>query len=227
LTLDKGDQNYRLLIDPSTHFIRQVQVDRRQEVQKRGVDDVKLANVTFDYLTTKTDAPSADLFAWAPPRDATVAKEESPEDATAAATALEGKPAPAFKLTALDGSAVSSADLKGHVTVLDFWATWCGPCVASLPLIDQLHTDMADKGVNVYAVNSAEPKEDVEKFIASKKLTLPVLLDSDGATGNKYMANAIPETVVIGKDGVVKKVFIGFSGDEDPLHKAIEAELAK
>ncbi len=54
-----------------------------------------------------------------------------------------------------------------------------------------------------------------------------MLLDSDGATGTKYMANAIPETVVIGKDGVVKKVFIGFSGDEDPLHKAIEAELAK
>ena len=160
-------------------------------------------------------------------RDATVAKEDAPQDGTQAATVLEGKPAPNFKLTALDGSTVSMSDLKGHVTVLDFWATWCGPCVASLPLLDQTNTDLAGKDVKIYAINAAEPKATVEKFMTSKKLTLPVLLDSDGATGTKYMANAIPETVVIGKDGVVKKVFIGFSGDEDPLHKAIEAELAK
>jgi peroxiredoxin len=143
-----------------------------------------------------------------------------------AATSLEGKPAPDFTLTAIDGSTVSLADLKGSVAVLDFWATWCGPCVESLPHIDQIHADLSDKGLKVYAVNLQEQKAQVQKFLTSKKLTLPVLLDSDGATAKKYLANAIPETVIIGKDGIVQKVFVGFGGDE-PVRDAIDAAMKK
>jgi thiol-disulfide isomerase/thioredoxin len=191
------------------------------------VEDVKTADVTFDYTSTKVgDAPAPEQFAWSPPRDATVAKEEVPEESAGAATALEGKPAPDFKLTAIDGSSVSLADLKDHVVVLDFWATWCGPCVASIPHIDQINADLSDKGLKVFAVNLQEPKPLVQKFVVSKKLTLPVLLDTDGVTGKKYLANAIPETVIIGKDGVVKKVFVGFGGDE-ALRAAIDAEMKK
>ena len=127
---------------------------------------------------------------------------------------------------AIDGSSVSLADLKDHVIVLDFWATWCGPCVASIPHIDQINADLSDKGLKVFAVNLEESKPLVQKFIVSKKLTLPVLLDTDGATGKKYLANAIPETVIIGKDGVVKKVFVGFGSDE-PLRTAIDTEMKK
>jgi thiol-disulfide isomerase/thioredoxin/outer membrane lipoprotein-sorting protein len=227
LTFEKNDRGYRVLLDPSTHLVRQIRIDRKAEIQKRGVEDVKTADVTFDYTSTKVgDAPAPEQFAWSPPRDATVAKEEVSEEAGAAATALEGKPAPDFKLTAIDGSSVSLADLKDHVIVLDFWATWCGPCVASIPHIDQINADLSDKGLKVFAVNLQEAKPLVQKFIVSKKLTLPVLLDTDGATGKKYLANAIPETVIIGKDGLVKKVFVGFGGDE-PLRTAIDAEMKK
>jgi len=226
ITFQKNDHGYRVLIDPATHFIRQVRIDRKAEVQKRGVDDVKTVDVTIDYLSTKTDPPAPEEFAWSPPRDATVAKEDAAEDSMASATALEGKPAPDFKLTAIDGSTVALTDLKGSVTVLDFWATWCGPCVESLPHIDQINADLSDKGLKVYAVNLEEPKAQVQKFIVSKKLTLPVLLDTDGATAKKYLANAIPETVIIGKDGVVKKVFVGFGGDE-PVRNAIDQEMKK
>ena len=121
---------------------------------------------------------------------------------------------------------MSLADLKGHVSVLDFWATWCGPCVESLPHIDKINSDYADKGLKVYAVNLQETKPQVQKFLMSQKLTLPVLLDSDGATAKNYMANAIPETVIIGKDGVVKKVIIGFGGG-DPVREAVDAEMKK
>jgi thiol-disulfide isomerase/thioredoxin len=228
LTFERSDRAYRVLVDPSTHLIRQIRVDRKVEVQKRGVEGVKTADVTFDYTTAKTgEAPAEEQFAWSPPRDATVAKEEVEDSSTAAATALEGKPAPDFKLTSLDGSTVALADLKGSVVVLDFWATWCGPCVASLPHIDQLNTDLSEKGLKVFAVNQGEPKLDVKKFIVTKKLSLPVLLDSDSGVGKKYLANAIPETVIVGKDGVVKKVFVGFGGDDAPLRDAINAELAK
>jgi len=225
LTFEKSDRAFRVLIDPSTHFVRQIRIDRKTEVEKRGVDDVKTVDVTFDYLSTKTDAPAPELFAWTPPRDATIAKEDADDD-MAAATALEGKPAPDFKLTGIDGATVSLADLKGHVTVLDFWATWCGPCVESLPHIDKLNAELSDKGLKVYAINLEEPKAQVQKFLIANKLSLPVLLDSDGATGKKYLANAIPETVIIGKDGVVQKVFVGFGG-EDPIREAVDAQMKK
>ncbi len=227
LTFEKNDRAYRVLLDPSTHLVRQIRVDLKAEIQKRGVDDVKTADETFDYATTKVgEAAPPEQFAWSPPRDATVAKEEAPDEGAGSATALEGKPAPDFTLAAVDGSKVALADLKDHVIVLDFWATWCGPCVASIPHIDQINADLSDKGLKVFAVNLQEPKPQVQKFIVSKKLTLPVLLDADGATGKKYLANAIPETVIIGKDGVVKKVFVGFGGDE-PLRAAIDAEMKK
>ncbi len=226
LTYEKRERRKRDLDDPATQFNRQIRIDRKTEVEKRGVDDVKTVDVTFDYLSTKNEAPAPEQFAWSPPRDATVAKEDAPEDSMAAATGLEGKPAPDFKLTGIDGSTVALADLKGSVTVLDFWATWCGPCVESLPHIDQINADLSDKGLKVYAINLQETKAQVQKFIVSKKLTLPVLLDTSGSTAKSYLANAIPETVIIGKDGIVKKVFVGFGGDE-PVRAAIDAEMKK
>ena len=225
MTFDKDDHGFRVLIDPKTNFIRQIRVDMKPEIAKRGMEDVKTADLTFDYLSTKSgEANAPEQYAWAPPRDATVAKEEVAGDTEGAAQALVGKPAPDFKLTGIDGKEIAMADLKGSVVVLDFWATWCGPCVASLPHIDKIHSDLSEKGLKVYAVNLEEPKATVQKFIVTQKLTLPVLLDADGATGKKYMANAIPETVIVGKDGNVKKVFVGFGGDE-ALRAAIDAEM--
>jgi thiol-disulfide isomerase/thioredoxin len=227
LAFARDDWAYRVLVDPSTNFIRQIQIDKKKELQNHGVEDVKKGMVTMDYETKAGEPAAAELFAWAPPKDATVAKEPDAGGAEGEAKALEGKPAPDFKLTAIDGSTVSLADLKGHVAVLDFWATWCGPCVASLPSIDQLNTELSPKGVKIYAVNQQEDKPTVQKFLLTKKLGLPVLLDTAGDAGKKYMANAIPETVVVGKDGIIKKVFIGFGGDETPLKQAIEEEMKK
>ena len=111
--------------------------------------------------------------------------------------------------------------------MLDMWATWCPPCRASLPHLDKLHESVKDKGVNVYAMNVQEDKSDVEKFINDTGLKTPVILDSDGAVSQKYKVTGIPQTVVIGRDGKVSKVFIGFGGEESAkaLTEAVEQAM--
>ena len=220
-----------MLFHPDTHLLRQARTDMKPMLEQRGTPDVKSATLTVDYTTVKTDDGAAvkdEQFAWAPPQDARdlaeTAGAQGGEEAGGAASELEGKPAPAFSLKDMNGKTVSLNDLKGKVVVLDLWATWCGPCRVSLPHLDKLYEETKEKGVVVYAVNLQEEKEDVQKFIEATKLKTPVLLDADGAVAQAYRANAIPQTVVIGKDGKVAKVFVGFSGDKSAqeLKQAVE-----
>ncbi|HEY2584602.1 MAG TPA: redoxin family protein [Tepidisphaeraceae bacterium] len=215
-------------VDPSTHLVRQMTLDMTEQLKQRR-PDLARAVVTTDYSKSSPDENAAkdELFAWSPPpgaRDAAAMAAAQPKD-EADASALEGKDAPLFKLDGLDGKAVSLADLKGKVVVLDLWATWCPPCRASLPHLNKLWDAMKDKDVKIYAVNEQEEKKDVQGFVDSTKLTVPVLLDSDGKMGGQYGATAIPETVVVGKDGKVKKVFVGFNPGETPeqLKSAVES----
>jgi peroxiredoxin len=140
--------------------------------------------------------------------------------------ALTGKDAPDFTLNDLNGKPVAMAELKGSVVVLDFWATWCGPCRASLPGLNTIYREFKAKGLKVYAVDLEEGKETIQP-VASKLIPdLTVLLDEKSAVSKKYGVSGIPQTVVIGKDGKVKKVFIG-SGNESGIKAAVEKGLAE
>jgi peroxiredoxin len=176
--------------------------------------------MVVDYTTVKADADASvkdDQFAWAPPQGAKDLADAPPEGATAgAASELEGKPAPGFAIQDMNDKTVSLKDLKGKVVVLDMWATWCPPCRASLPHLDKLYDETKDKGVAVYAVNLQEDKDDVQSFIKQTNLKTPVLLDKDGKVAEAYKASAIPQTIVIGKDGNVATVFIGFNPEQSP-----------
>ena len=142
--------------------------------------------------------------------------------------ALEGKAAPDFKLTGLDDKQVSLADLKGSVAVVDFWATWCPPCRASLPHLDETYQKFKGDGLKVYAINVGEEKQQVQAFVEKTKLAVPVLLDSDSSVLQKYQGSGIPETVVIGKDGRIRKVLVGFGeGSEDQIVAAVKAAMAE
>ena len=221
-----------MLFNPETHLLRQARADFKPVLEKRGTPDVKQALFTVDYTSVKPDAPvKEDQFAWAPPKTARDIAEVAEAQAGAAddspASKLEGQAAPDFKLKDMDGKEVALSGLKGKVVVLDMWATWCPPCRASLPHLDKLYQSVKDNGVNIYAVNLQEDKEDVAQFVKNTKLTVPVLLDTDGAVAQKYKASAIPETVIIGKDGKIAKVFIGFGGEETAkeMKEAVEKAM--
>lgn len=222
-----------MLFNPDTHLLRQSRTDIKPMLDERGTPDVKNATLVVDYTTVKANDGAAvndERFAWAPPQGARDLAEAGGAGGAAAAgeaSALEGKAAPAFSLKDLGGKAVTLNDLKGKVVVLDIWATWCPPCRASLPHLDKLYEETKGKNVAIYAVNLREEKADIEAFIQETKLKTPVLLDADGAMAQAYQANAIPQTIVIGKDGKVAKVFVGFGGEESAkaLKQAVEQAM--
>ena len=138
-----------------------------------------------------------------------------------------GDAAPAFTLKDLDGKDVSLASLAGKVVLLDFWATWCNPCKAAMPFIQKIHDEYKGKGVMVYGVNTGDTKDGAaKKYMAEKGYTYPCLLAGDDLANKSYGTSAIPTLVVIGKDGKIAMVEVGFGGDQK-IRAAIDAALAK
>jgi peroxiredoxin len=141
---------------------------------------------------------------------------------------LLGQPAPPFKTIDLDEKPIDlAAQLGKKVVMLDFWATWCGPCIQAMPELDAVAKEFADRDVVFYAVNVAEDAETVKEFLKTSGLAPPVVMDLDGNITQLYRAEGIPQTVLIGKDGKVQVVHVGFSeGLGDILSVQIEDLLA-
>ncbi len=137
-----------------------------------------------------------------------------------------GIAAPDFELKKLDGTVLKLSDLRGRIVVLDFWATWCGPCVASLPKITELGFEYKGADVDVIAVNIEQTSAEVKVLLDRLKISPTVVLDTDGAIARVYQAQAIPQTVIIDRDGKVKSVIVGGGGaTEAKIRESLDSML--
>jgi len=121
-----------------------------------------------------------------------------------------GRPAPEFELPDLSGSAVSLTQYQGKIVLIDFWATWCGPCRLTMPVLENLQKEYANELV-LLAVNLQEPLDEVRQYVAAQRITSRVLLDQEGRVGSTYGSESIPMQVLIDQKGIVRDVQVGFS----------------
>ncbi|MBA4015953.1 MAG: hypothetical protein C0483_02065 [Pirellula sp.] len=201
------------------HALRKAQPNAAEMAAKNGRGSLPPGiqlnlYVTFDGW--QYDAPaSADAFTITPPTD--YDRLENIDDPLA--MTLVGKAAPAFEAPLLDGGTFKLADQKGKIVVLDFWATWCPPCVAGLPKLAEMTAKYKADGVVFYPINLQEDPATVKAFLEEKKLELPIVKD-EGAIVAKYKVSGVPQTVFIDREGVVQVVHVGI-GELEAIPKQL------
>jgi thiol-disulfide isomerase/thioredoxin len=123
--------------------------------------------------------------------------------------ALVGAIAPAFELPLLEGERIRLEDLRGKIVLLDFWATWCGPCIASLPKLNEIAQEYRGVNVQLIAVNIEQKPAEIKSMLGKLEIKPTVALDSDGAVARAYFAEAIPQTVIIDANGKIVRIVVG------------------
>ena len=112
-------------------------------------------------------------------------------------------PAPDFQLKDPAGKQVSIKEFRGKVVFLNFWATWCPPCVEEMPAMEKLHQELQKEGLVILAINFQEGPERVKEFLTKHNLTVMALLDRDGKVAELYQAWALPVSIIINKRGEI------------------------
>jgi len=254
ILLDRKEQNdFELIIDPKTNLLKKINLVIGEDILARlNAGGRKLSVDQFGWLAgeVSTDAPAADAFAFVPPADFKKVDEFGKgtggvEPADVVAKRMVGKPAPDFSLTVVDGEktkTVTKADLAGKVVMIDFWATWCPPCVQSLPDVQKMVDAFEKDGKNVVVVSLSqdgdpddkdlgEIRQRIEKTFAEKKVKLHenkvvmLALDPEQTVGAAFNVEAIPSLFILDGKGVVQAAYVG-AQEVEVLTKDIDTLLS-
>jgi len=215
---DEKAECYIISLDGGHH---KLWVDEQRFLVLRHQERIQFANAPKSVITLEVDlsgyrigAPlDPTLFEFTPPSGAALVSQLGLQGVRAN---LTGNGAPNFELLNLNGQSVRLGDYLGQVILLDFWATWCGPCRVEQPIIAKLYQDYKEKGLAVFGVNAEAPAI-VEKYLKKQGLDFPVLTDAEKTVRTLYGCQAIPMLVVINRQGVVTKENVGEMSEDELL----------
>jgi thiol-disulfide isomerase/thioredoxin len=140
----------------------------------------------------------------------------------AGAAAVKG-PAPNFTLKSLGGKNLKLSEMTGNVVLINFWASWCGPCREEMPLLNALHKKYAPLGFTVLGVNVEEDLDGAINFLGHVPVDFPILLDNTNKVSKQYKVVAMPTTVVVDRDGNMRYLHEGYKlGDEKKYRQMIK-----
>jgi TonB family protein len=213
----------RFWIDKTTYLVL-------KSVTSTHIEDRPMVGGPTDMKNTlivqslKTNQPlSADLFAFTPPAGAKAV--ESFQMPGEQKSDLVGKRAPDFQLEDVSGQKVDLASLSGKTVLLDFWATWCGPCRQEIPVIEKLHRENTE--LTILGVDVGEDVSVVRKFLGENEVTYPILLAGNDHMVEAYRAHSFPSVVIIDKDGVIRNYITGYGPDTESKLRAEIVAAAK
>ena len=137
--------------------------------------------------------------------------------------AKPGALAPDFTISSLDGQSISLSDLRGKPVVLNFWTTWCRPCVAEMPHLQEVFEERSSEELSMFLINIGESSSTAKQFVQDHGLSIPVLLDSSGNVATNYEVRYIPTTFFIDRDGIIQAVKVGAFSSKTEIEMRLQS----
>ncbi len=217
--------NARYWIDGERYLVLRESMD---QTFRNGPGGVTQSMNLVNFLSAAINEPAPDsVFSYAPPEGAMEIDRLDPEALTRrrnAPVSWIGQAAPDFTLTDLNGKSVSLQSLRGKAVLLNFWATWCGPCVVEMPHLEKLNREYKNKGVVILGVDDEEA-EVAQDFLKRHGYTFNTVIDAEKQVSRLYRINAIPQSFFITKEGKIAAYSRG-TQNESALRAGIEKALA-
>ena len=180
------------------------------------LEPTPIATPTPYFLPTQTPAPKAEALD----------QQQQSAMPSPGAIATIGEPAPDFKLGLFDGESLNLSDLKGDVVVLNFWASWCGPCRQEMPSFERSWLEYKDRGVTFVGVAISDREADAKAFADKTGVTYPLGVDNTREIARAYRPVSLPTTYFIGGDGTITRKLTG-PVNEGALRIFIKGQLPK
>ena len=126
--------------------------------------------------------------------------------------------APDFTLKSATGANLKLSEFRGEVVLINFWASWCGPCRQEMPLLSELHEQYRDLGFTVLGVNVEEDTRQARKLLEAAPVSFPVLFDSDSTVSREYNVAAMPSTMLVDRNGMLRYLHKGYKPGEEDIY---------